>query len=307
MRGIRIVPELDSPAHLASWALAPEAAPLINCTVNYNGDLGTPLGMINPTLNATYELVGGLFNDLEYYFPWDQMHLGCDEVTDMCWDNSEINNWMVENNVTSYNQLFNYYVENIKTLKSSNKTAMFWSAEVTEFLEFTDNDILQFWDDTSVLPQHLGVYPNNRFVLSPSNALYLDCGLGSPDGSDSWCGDYQTWLMIYQFEPTQVVPSEYNSNVIGLEVCQWDEMNDDATILNRIFPRASALGERVWSPLANQYNNTLSVFQRLNAWRVRAQTRGIPAQPLSSGYCEQHSSACFSTSSNGMQGKGLFW
>lgn len=31
-RGIIIIPEIDSPAHVTSWALAPEAASLINCS-----------------------------------------------------------------------------------------------------------------------------------------------------------------------------------------------------------------------------------------------------------------------------------
>jgi len=44
VRGIRIIPELDSPAHVRSWSQAPEVANLINCTTDgpfSNRTLGT--------------------------------------------------------------------------------------------------------------------------------------------------------------------------------------------------------------------------------------------------------------------------
>lgn len=291
-RGIMIIPEIDSPSHLASWAGAPEANPLINCTTQMFYQ-GIPLGQINPTLNATYELVGDIYGDLNYYFPWNTIHFGCDEVFGWCWNNTEIWEWMAQHDLSDTSDLFNYYVQTQRTVRPPGTQGLYWSNNATLFLEFEEDDIVQYWGDGSELPQVLDNYPNNRFVLSNYDALYFDCGYGNYFGDNSWCDPYHTWLQIYQWEPTTLINSEYYDNIIGAEACQWQELNNNYTILDRVFPRIAALGERVWSPLNNPYNDTLSVFERLNAWRNRVAQRGVPSMPLSAGYCEKNPAMCF--------------
>ena len=83
-RAIRIIPELDSPAHTRSWWLAPEFSELFTCTSN-DFYMGTPLGQIDPTLNASYSMVGDILAAYENYFPGEFIHLGADEVLGECW------------------------------------------------------------------------------------------------------------------------------------------------------------------------------------------------------------------------------
>ena len=42
--------------------------------------MGTPLGQIDPTLNASYSMVGDILAAYENYFPGEFIHLGADEV-----------------------------------------------------------------------------------------------------------------------------------------------------------------------------------------------------------------------------------
>jgi hexosaminidase len=292
LRGIMIIPEIDSPSHLASWSLAPEASHLINCTTQmfYTG---IPLGQINPTLNETYELVGDIYGDLDSYFPWKTIHFGCDEVFGWCWNNTGILDWMHEHNMSDTSDLFNYYVQTQRTVKPNGTQGLYWSNAATLFLEFEESDIIQYWGDGSQMPQAMENYPDNRFILSNYDALYFDCGYGNYFGANSWCDPYHTWLQIYQWEPTTLVDEKYWGNIIGAEACQWQELNNNYTIMDRVFPRIAALAERTWSPLNNPYNDTLSVFERLQAWRVRVADRGIPSMPLSAGYCEKNPAMCF--------------
>lgn len=291
-RGIRIIPEIDSPSHLASWAKAPEAANLINCT-SYMFYEGIPLGQINPTLNASYELVKDIYTDLHNYFPWNIQHLGCDEVFSWCWGSTQIQNFMQENNIENSDQLFQYYIDNQRLQKAPNTTGIYWSNTANFFLNFEPSDILQYWGDGPTIDELTSTYPHNRYILSNYDALYFDCGYGNYFGANSWCDPYHTWLDIYTWEPTQLVQPQYYNNIIGAEAAQWQELNNDYTVLNRIFPRVGALGERTWSPLNNIYNNSLSVFERLEAWRVRTEMRGVPSQPLTAGYCEKNPAMCF--------------
>lgn len=66
-------PEIDSPGHSASWQLGyPEVG------VQVPDDWYS--GMVDPTKNASFELLGGLFGELAELFEDEYVHIGCDEV-----------------------------------------------------------------------------------------------------------------------------------------------------------------------------------------------------------------------------------
>jgi len=297
VRGIRIIPELDSPAHVGGWAAAPEAAPLINCTVDgpfHGHTLGTPLGQINPTLNATYDLIKDLLNDLNTYFPWEFVHLGNDEVDPYCWNNTDIYNFMTKNNIKDFPGLFNYFVKRERELVNQNKTRMYWLfPDTAAYLQFEPSDVLQWWGNTSGLMPQFDRFPNNKFILSNYDYFYFDCGFGDYFGSKSWCDPLHTWLQIYRFELNATQIQEHEGQILGLEACLWSEMVNDAVVLDRAFPRAASLGEKAWSSALNEYTDTLSVFKRLNAWISRNNERGVPTGPISSGFCELNPTKCF--------------
>ncbi len=52
LRGVRVIPEIDTPGHAASWARAPKNSD-VACTLSYSNYKG-PLDI---TLEKTYQLV----------------------------------------------------------------------------------------------------------------------------------------------------------------------------------------------------------------------------------------------------------
>ncbi len=75
-RGVRMVPEVDTPGHAASFCAGhPEVCPSPSC-----------LEPLNPATEATFDLLRGLFSDItggtrgSGLFPDNMMHLGGDEV-----------------------------------------------------------------------------------------------------------------------------------------------------------------------------------------------------------------------------------
>ena len=79
-RGIRVIPEFDSPGHTRSWGVAyPQL--LSNCTV----DNTTLFGPLNIADKFTYDFMHEFFNEVSNLFPDTYVHLGGDEVDSKCW------------------------------------------------------------------------------------------------------------------------------------------------------------------------------------------------------------------------------
>jgi hexosaminidase len=111
-------------------------------------------------------------------------------------------------------------------------------------MEYRDTDILMFWGASSSISTLKKTYPKNSFVFSPADYYYLDCGYGNKYGGPSWCDPFKTWWTIYQFEPSFYLS---DSSVLGGEVPAWSELFGEWNIQSRIWPRASAMADKLWS------------------------------------------------------------
>mmetsp|Transcript_23244 Transcript_23244/g.20120 ORF Transcript_23244/g.20120 Transcript_23244/m.20120 type:complete len:177 (-) Transcript_23244:108-638(-) len=173
--------------------------------------------------------------------------MGCDEVFEYCWNNEDIKKWMADHNVGTWQELFDYYVGQIRKLKDSDRSAVFWGNQDTEFLTFGKDDIIQYWGKNDSLQEYMNHYSESKMVLSNYDSLYFDCGLGNYFGNDAFCNPMHTWREIYFWDPALLVDDNSLSRVLGAEAAQWGELNDDVTTMDRLFPRLTALGERLWS------------------------------------------------------------
>lgn len=108
MRGIRVVPEFDSPGHTQSWGKGTHThiywknmkSEIINnnviCSL-FSGQPGllTPcykgsvpsgsFGPVDPTVDTTYKFMESLLKEVKFVFPDSYVHLGGDEVSFACW------------------------------------------------------------------------------------------------------------------------------------------------------------------------------------------------------------------------------
>ena len=93
-RGVRVVPEVESPAHSQSWGVG---RPDLVLDCGYGS-------VLDPTNEATYAALAALLGEIADIFPDDALHVGVDEVdvtVTSCYNNSRVAAWMPTVNISA--------------------------------------------------------------------------------------------------------------------------------------------------------------------------------------------------------------
>mmetsp|Transcript_19434 Transcript_19434/g.24012 ORF Transcript_19434/g.24012 Transcript_19434/m.24012 type:complete len:657 (+) Transcript_19434:88-2058(+) len=92
--GVRIIPEIDIPAHTLSWGKAfPEI--IVHCSnVGTQASSASDVPLLDPSKPHTFAVVRKVLTEIASIFPDELLHLGSDEVHFKCWLNNErIRKW----------------------------------------------------------------------------------------------------------------------------------------------------------------------------------------------------------------------
>ncbi|CAG8123436.1 unnamed protein product [Penicillium nalgiovense] len=330
-RGVRVIPEVDMPAHSASgWQqVDPEIVACANSW--WSNDVWAEHTAVQPNPGQldiiypkTYEVVSNVYQELSRIFSDNLFHVGADEIQPNCYNYStHITKWFAEDPSRTYNDLAQYWVDHSMPIFRSvgdHRRLMMWEdiAVATESAHDVPKDvIMQTWNsgegEGNIKKLTSAGYD---VVVSTSDFLYLDCGRGgyvtndarynvqsNTDGGvnfnyggdgGSWCAPYKTWQRIYDFDFLTNLTSSEAKHIIGAEAPLWSEQVDDVTVSSVFWPRAAALGELVWSGNrdAAGRKRTTSLTQRILNFREYLVANGVMATALVPKYCLQHPHAC---------------
>ncbi|KAB1281085.1 Beta-hexosaminidase subunit beta [Camelus dromedarius] len=271
LRGIRIVPEFDSPGHTQSWGKGQKDL-LTPC---YQGKQSSgTFGPINPILNTTYSFLHDLFKEISTVFPDKFIHLGGDEVQFDCWkSNPDIQNFMKSKGFANFERLESFYMEKLLDMVSTmGKRSIVWQEVFDNKDKLSPGTVVQVWKSDK-FPREQSKVTEAGFPMILSAPWYLDVIRYGQD-----------WRGYYEVEPLDFPGSEKQKTlVIGGEACLWGEYVDSTNLTPRLWPRASAVGERLWSHQG--VRDLADAYSRLTVHRCRMIRRGISAQPLFTGYC----------------------
>ena len=81
----------------------------------------------------------------------------------------------------------------------------------------------------------------------------------------------------------------FRSQILGSEAALWSEKSDERSMGTRVWPRAAALAERLWTNPATSWQEASS---RLLRQRDRMVARNINAEVVQPLWCHQNDGHC---------------
>jgi hypothetical protein len=208
---------------------------------------------MDPTKKRTYKFLDRFFNEMTKLFPDPYFHIGGDEVEGSDWMSSiPIQAFIRKHQLRNKNGLQAYFNRRVqKLLRNYNKSLVGWEEiiEETNKSSLLQNDaIIHSWKTRKSLTE--AISKGYRALLS--NGYYLD--------------HLAPAKFHYKVDP---MPSKQaclfnqveSSRILGGEACIWTEYVSRDTIDSRVWPRALAVAERLWSP--SNVTNEMFFYERL--------------------------------------------
>lgn len=117
---------------------------------------------------------------------------------------------------------------------------------------------------------------------------------------NNWCSPYKSWQTIYMNDLRKIIrhlnstyrieSADPQQQIIGAEATLWSEQADHHTLDSRLWPRAAALAERLWSDPETDWKDAESRFL---TQRERLATRNIAVDLVKPLWCHQNEGLCY--------------
>jgi len=269
-RGVRIVPELDIPAHAASWGKGfPEI--LVHCDwlAAGNAKLQDKYAL-DPTKNKTYEVIKDVLTEVASMFPDNFMHLGGDEIDQQCWLKDEKIKVFMQEQKLVFKTLLSLFINRVVQFASDlNRRVFMWQGTFDVLRDLYPGVAgVQPWKcwrqgSTFAGEAALQAAAASKRAVVQSMCWYLDW--------DSSWPDYYSHSVSTQDRRMRPLEADQQGMLYGGEAAMWTE-NVDATNFDcRVWPRLPAIAERFWSPANTTDEKTAELRlvahkERLRQW-----------------------------------------
>ncbi len=248
-RGIRVVPEFDIPGHTTSWFVGhPELATLPGpYSIERRWGIMDPA--MDPSREEVYRLLEGFLGEMAALFPDAFLHVGGDEVNGKHWDRSErLQAFKKKEGLKDNHALQAYFLQRVaKLVRRHKKQPMGWDEVLHPGLP--QDTVVHSWRGQDALAA--AARQGFRGVLS--FGYYLD--------------HMRPASVHYAVDPlgkeAAALSPEEAARVLGGEACMWTEFVSPEMLDGRVWPRAAAVAERLWSP--RDVKDVDSLYRRLEA------------------------------------------
>jgi len=251
-RGIRVVPEFDVPSHTTSWIVAyPRLASTTDSVYAPHTGFRTTNVALDPTRETTFALLDSVLTEMSGLFPDPYFHVGGDENDGRQWRRSprivafmRANKMVRADSITPDKRLLQaYFMRRVMgSLRRLGKTGIGWDEILAP--DLPRPTVIESWRGPKGVAEAVRLgHPALR-----AHGYYLDL--------------YQSAAAHYAADPLAGVPDSLQSRVLGGEAAMWAAFADSVVLDSRLWPRAAAVAERLWSPAALT-QNVPDLYRRL--------------------------------------------
>lgn len=290
-RGIRVVPEFDTPGHAFSIV---EAYPQYASVTPLDRSVRALLNRaaLDPTQPGTYRMVSRLYREMAGLFPDRYFHIGGDEVTASQWTGTpRIAAYMAAHHYDTPREMQAGFTRRVVgDVSRMGKIAIGWD-EVAQ-ADIPAGTIVQVWRGqahtaSATAAGHQVIVSNGYYLdhLLPASAYYatdpLDTAASSAnaEGAAKTTAPGGTIAGTAASTLTPALSDEQKSLVLGAEASLWTEIVSEEMLDGRLWPRMTALAERFWSQPAAC--DSASLYPRLGVMQDRLEVLGVQAGPNS--------------------------
>jgi hexosaminidase len=221
IHGIRVVPEIDIPSHVASWGKSYPNV-VIDCSSYASIDSDEykrkDKDVLDPTNEKTYQLIGWVLDDLVNNFPDDYIHLGGDEVDLRCFNNEVMSRARVMfGDVNRLQLLQTFWNRVIKMVLDRKKIPIVWQGTYDSRIVLHKSVAVQSWKCWGRPLLGVQSFLNSRMDghdVIQSSCYYLDW--------DSKFIDYYQQNRFHDHHRSgSSSSSSSNGQIFGGEICAW--------------------------------------------------------------------------------------
>lgn len=317
VRGVRIVPEFDAPAHVGEgWQWFEEEGHQRRTILCFKTGSNSwqescehpSSGYLNPINDHVYEVLEGIYRDMLNVFDSDIFYMGGDDVNFNCWNSSrKVLHWMKKHKVFIDREgfwnlwgefekraleKFTTAVDSVKDSEDKPKVALRITnpQESLRNLQSKDFYVLHLWmnsndtveedllSDYGVVVTNLQAWDFSPRQISIETNYFNEC-----------ISNNVTWKKAYEFNPQKQFQKEVF--VVGGEAVLWSSAVDDATLDAILWPKVSSIAERLWTNSGSP-QDWKQVERRLAFHRQRMTKLGIQADVIQSEWCLKNELFC---------------
>jgi hexosaminidase len=226
---------------------------------------------LDVTEPAVTAFVHALYDELAGLVQSNMIHIGGDEVSLDCWkQSSKIKDWLQRHNMTNEEQLLAAFEMDLLkyTVNKLKKRPIVWQEVFDAGIQLPDDTIVDVWKEWDMTALSAA---SNKYDVIVSACWYLD-------HLD------KDWYSFYRCDPRAFNGTIHQKrHILGGHASMWGERVDETNFMSRVWPRASAVAEKLWT--GNVTAAEQSAAERLDRFRCFMVQRDFDASPIGPGSC----------------------
>lgn len=244
---IEILPEIEAPAHAL-------AITTIYTDTRDPGDNGTEASVqgyernaLNPAMPKTWQVLEAMVDEISALFPFNHLHLGCDELPKDTWMSSpRARALMAEHGLETTQDLQGWTIAKLAAYaaRKGQRPAAWEEAAQGSNGGIGNNAILFSW--TGQGPGLDAARAGYDVVMTPAQHVYLD--MAHTDDPDDWGASWAAFVDLPDTIAWDPVPDpSIAENIIGIQGTFWSEFTtQDSQMWHMLMPRLLGVAMMAW-------------------------------------------------------------